>query len=217
MSARKTTMATGVALDDNIDFVDEQGNEITVKCVSGKGRGSSTSAHALMEVESISHFAFIPSPTELIKSESCGLSVAISLADMHECGATRVLIKKPRTQLRSATGEEYRVETSEDFARFQDQPRSAFRLFMEEFAKTCPDGDEIDVDRRGFETWRNMSKMERQPYELRAEKIYSAYLKGLIEEENNMPKVNDEAESVEVKNYEEVCLHNSSQVFLTIS
>ncbi|RAL51324.1 hypothetical protein DM860_010826 [Cuscuta australis] len=144
-----------------------------------------------------------PDGSAFQQCESCGLSVAISLADMHACGATRVSIKKPRTQRRSDTGKEHRVENSQDFTRFQDQPRSAFRLFMEQFAKTCHDGDEIDVDRRGFETWRNMSKMERQPYELRAEKICSAYLNCLMEEENNMPKVNDEAESVEVNNYEE--------------
>ncbi|RAL51025.1 hypothetical protein DM860_005381 [Cuscuta australis] len=37
MSARKTTMPTGVAIDGHSDFVDEQGSEITVKCVSGEG------------------------------------------------------------------------------------------------------------------------------------------------------------------------------------
>ncbi|VFQ76645.1 unnamed protein product [Cuscuta campestris] len=37
MSARKTTMATGVAIDDSTEIVGEEGSEITVKCVSGKG------------------------------------------------------------------------------------------------------------------------------------------------------------------------------------
>ncbi|VFQ81444.1 unnamed protein product [Cuscuta campestris] len=75
---------------------------------------------------------------------------------------TRVSIKKTRTQGRSDNGKEHRFENSEDFARLQDQPRSAFwscNFFWEEFANTGHDGDEIDVDRRGFETWRNMSKM----------------------------------------------------------
>ncbi|VFQ88623.1 unnamed protein product [Cuscuta campestris] len=37
MSARKTTTAAGVAIDDNTEIVGEEGSEITVKCVSGKG------------------------------------------------------------------------------------------------------------------------------------------------------------------------------------
>ncbi|VFQ98298.1 unnamed protein product [Cuscuta campestris] len=36
MSARKTTMAAGVAIDNNTEIVGEEGSEITVKCVSGK-------------------------------------------------------------------------------------------------------------------------------------------------------------------------------------
>ncbi|VFQ88083.1 unnamed protein product [Cuscuta campestris] len=36
MSARKTTTAAGVGIDDNTEIVGEEGSEITVKCVSGK-------------------------------------------------------------------------------------------------------------------------------------------------------------------------------------
>ncbi|VFQ67553.1 unnamed protein product [Cuscuta campestris] len=36
MSARKTTMAAGVAINNNTEIVGEEGSEITVKCVSGK-------------------------------------------------------------------------------------------------------------------------------------------------------------------------------------
>lgn len=36
MSARKTAMTTGGAIDDNDEIVGEEGSEITVKCVSGK-------------------------------------------------------------------------------------------------------------------------------------------------------------------------------------
>nr|GMD00537.1 CBL-interacting protein kinase 18-like [Ipomoea batatas] len=132
-------------------------------------------------------------------SESCGLSVAIALADMHECGAGRV-VKKAKTQCGAKTRKE--PSKNGDEMRFQGQPRSAFRLFMEEFVKKCKDGNAIDVDRGGFETWRCMSKKERQPYELQARKICSDYWQCLIMEENNMPLVDDEADSAEVGKYD---------------
>nr|GMC96632.1 high mobility group B protein 3-like isoform X1 [Ipomoea batatas] len=140
-----------------------------------------------------------PDGSAFQKCESCGLSVAIALADMHECGAGRV-VKKAKTQCGAKTRKE--PSKNGDEMRFQGQPRSAFRLFMEEFVKKCKDGNAIDVDRGGFETWRCMSKKERQPYELQARKICSDYWQCLIMEENNMPLVDDEADSAEVGKYD---------------
>lgn len=31
-------------------------------------------------------------------------------------------------------------------------------LCREEFVKTCKDGNEIEIDKKGCETWKNMSK-----------------------------------------------------------
>ncbi|CAH9139693.1 unnamed protein product [Cuscuta epithymum] len=143
-----------------------------------------------------------PDGSAFQQCESCGLSVAIALADLHECGGKRDATNKAKTQCLSKEKKGLKSRNGEEL-RFQDQPRSAFRLFMEEFEKTCHDENEIDVDRRGFQTWRNMSKMERKPYEVRAANICSAYLKCLIEEENNIMRVNDEADSAEVRNYDE--------------
>ncbi|XAR66016.1 hypothetical protein NMG60_11012054 [Bertholletia excelsa] len=95
-----------------------------------------------------------------------------------------------------------------------DQPRSPFRFFMESFGRTCKDRNQIEVDRKGFEMWRNMSNQERQPYVLQAEKVNSAYTKALLLEARNMTWVDDEADSAEVgrydKNYEDYLPYEDS-------
>ncbi|VFR00013.1 unnamed protein product [Cuscuta campestris] len=87
-------------------------------------------------------------------SESCGLSVAISLADMHECGATRVSINAGAIPEKNIGLKTVKISPG-----FRINPDLHFGYSWRSFAKTCHDGDEIDVDRRGFETSRNMSKM----------------------------------------------------------
>ncbi|KAL2558402.1 uncharacterized protein Fot_03141 [Forsythia ovata] len=64
--------------------------------------------------------------------------------------------------------------------------------------KMCKDGNEIEIDRKGVETWKKMSKEERKPFVLQAEKINSAYVKLLLEEENEIEWVDDEADSAEI-------------------
>ncbi|KAA8533993.1 hypothetical protein F0562_031510 [Nyssa sinensis] len=123
----------------------------------------------------------------------CGVSVAIAIANMHECES-----KRDVKRIKGECGNQNVKKQS-----FQDQPRSAFRFFMENVVNTCKDGNWIDVDREGVETWRNMSKEERLPYILQAEKVNSAYEKGLLQEIENMSWVNDEADSAEVGKYDE--------------
>lgn len=54
-------------------------------------------------------------------SESCGVLVAIALADMHECQQNKSVKRFNEGYFRS--GDDKRLN-------FQDQPRSAFRFFM---------------------------------------------------------------------------------------
>ncbi|XP_028778857.1 high mobility group B protein 7-like isoform X2 [Neltuma alba] len=168
-------------------------------------------------------------------SEGCGRSVAIALADMHECepkkGVKRFrgtnvnqLLNKCSEDVNqhvaitiSEDGSQHVTNTSsgdvnqhamnrssEDVnqhatdKRFENQPVSPFRLFIESFFKTCNGGNMIEIDRKGFEIWKNMSKEERKPYVLQAAKLESAYQQALDKEANDMIQVDDEADSAMV-------------------
>lgn len=135
-----------------------------------------------------------PDGSAFEKCESCGVLVAIALADMHECQPNKTG-KRFKSFFRS--GDDKRQN-------FKDQPRSAFRFFMEEFVKTCnEDEKEVDIDRKGFKTWNNMSEEERRPYVFQAEKVNSVYNNALLKEENELDLswVDDEADSAEVWKY----------------
>ncbi|XP_062092424.1 high mobility group B protein 2 [Humulus lupulus] len=85
----------------------------------------------------------------------CGVSVAIALADMHDCQSSHKVKRFKGIRASPKVKEES----------FWDQPRSAFSFFMEEFKENYEsEEDSIEIDRKGFETWKNMSKKERQPY-----------------------------------------------------
>ncbi|KAM7484523.1 hypothetical protein LguiA_000532 [Lonicera macranthoides] len=73
---------------------------------------------------------------------------------------------------------------------------------MESFVKTCKDEKQIDVESKGFETWKNMSNEERRPYALLAQQVNSAYTKALLAEADNFSMVEDEADSAEVGRYD---------------
>ncbi|XP_057506534.1 high mobility group B protein 7 [Actinidia eriantha] len=134
-----------------------------------------------------------PDGSAFKKCNFCGVSVAIALADMHECES-----RKNAKRFKSDFGNQNRTKQ-----RFRDQPRSPFRLFMEIFSRTCMARNTIEVDRKGFETWKNMSKQERLPYVLQAEKVNSGYLKALLQEVEDMSSVDDdEADSAEVGKYD---------------
>ncbi|KAL3524041.1 hypothetical protein ACH5RR_016875 [Cinchona calisaya] len=141
-----------------------------------------------------------PDGSAFQKCEKCGLSVVIALADMHEC--------LDHSKSKNAKKLKGRQRQSEIFTRphnIQDEPRSAFLFFMEDFGKICKDGNEIAIDTEGFERWKKMSKEERQPYVIKAEKVNLAHTKALIEEENDidMSWVDDEADSAEVGKFDE--------------
>ncbi|KAK4277749.1 hypothetical protein QN277_015698 [Acacia crassicarpa] len=178
-----------------------------------------------------------PDGSAFEKCEICGKSVAIALADMHECerkmGVKRFRgtnVNQPRNKcfedvdqhvtLISSDSEDVNQhatnKSSEDANQhvtnksFEDQPRSPFCLFIESFVKTSNGGTMIEINTKGFETWKNMSKEERQPYVLQAEKLESAYQKILDKEVNDMIQVDDEADSAMVGKIDKFCCEESS-------
>ncbi|KAJ9545835.1 hypothetical protein OSB04_025542 [Centaurea solstitialis] len=104
--------------------------------------------------------------------EGCGVSVAIALVDMHECES-----KKDVKRLKVEKGGN---QIKEQQLKFQDQPRSEFRFFMESFTGTSDIKDPIEMDRKGFETWKNMSSQEKLPYKLCAKKVNDALMKSYL-------------------------------------
>ncbi|KAL3630532.1 hypothetical protein CASFOL_023516 [Castilleja foliolosa] len=133
-----------------------------------------------------------PDGSAFHKCESCGLSVAIALVDMHECEIEK---KKLKSYSESGNVKKQRI---------QDQPRSAFRFFIEEFTKICGDnGNEVEVENRGFKQWKAMSKEDRLPFSRQADKVNSAYEKLLRKEETEIERFEDEADSAEVGKYDE--------------
>ncbi|XP_076903710.1 high mobility group B protein 7-like [Bidens hawaiensis] len=122
--------------------------------------------------------------------ESCGVSIAIAIADMHECES-----KKEVKKLKGVNVEEQR---------FRDEPRSEFRFFMESFVKNCDANSYIEMDRKGFETWKNMSSKERQPYVIQAKIVNDAYYEKLLKESEDQMRscVDEEADSAEVGKFD---------------
>ncbi|XP_007011233.2 PREDICTED: HMG1/2-like protein isoform X1 [Theobroma cacao] len=136
-----------------------------------------------------------PDGSAFEKCDVCGDMVAIALADMHECGTE----KKELKRFKGIVGTQNVVKPMVPW-----QPRSAFSIFMESFMIDNNNGNLIDIDRRGFETWKNMCKEERQPYVAQAEKVNSAYTKNVIEEEKNVKEVDDdEADSAMVGKFDQ--------------
>ncbi|KAI3751232.1 hypothetical protein L2E82_22280 [Cichorium intybus] len=129
--------------------------------------------------------------------ENCGVSIAIVLVDMHECR-----FKKDVKRLKGEKREQLIWEDVEQ--RFQDQPRSEFRFFMESFVKKCDSKNLVEIERKGFETWKNMSSQEKLPYKLEAKKVNDAYFQKLIKEsEDHMSSyVDEEADSAEVGKFD---------------
>ncbi|KAL5799762.1 hypothetical protein ACOSQ3_032857 [Xanthoceras sorbifolium] len=145
-----------------------------------------------------------PDGSAFKKCGSCGDSVAVALADMHEC---RVKVKVKR--FKGVCEKRPNVAQQSFFG--ADQLRSPFRLFMESFVKTCERAKMIDIDRKGFEVWKNMSEEEKQLYYIRAETLNATHQKALMEEVNNIAVVDDEADSAMVGKVDEC--YDSAEFF----
>ncbi|XP_043725864.1 uncharacterized protein LOC122672460 [Telopea speciosissima] len=124
------------------------------------------------------------------KCDFCGVSYAIALADMHEC--------KAKTEHKRLKAENQ--NRNPKILIVEDQPRSPFCCFMESFRKTN-NSDYLVEDRKGFETWKNMTPEERSPFVLLSATVNLAYEKVLLKEEEEM-EVDDEADSLGVENFD---------------
>ncbi|GLT88539.1 hypothetical protein SLE2022_065590 [Rubroshorea leprosula] len=145
-----------------------------------------------------------PDGSAFEKCDRCGVTVAIALADMHQCRTDNKNVKRFKG---ISQGQDQNVTKRI----YPDQPRSAFRFFMESF-EGRKKGNLIYIDRKGFETWKKMSKEERRPYITQAEKVNSAYLKGLNEELIYYPQVDDDgADSAMVGKFDKLYYHGGCE------
>ncbi|KAH9767406.1 HMG box domain-containing protein [Citrus sinensis] len=137
-----------------------------------------------------------PDGSAFEKCDRCEAMVPIALVDMHECEA------KVKNKVKRFKGvcEKPKLVKQDSYS---DQTRSPFRIFMETFVETCGSRELIDIDRKGFEKWKNMSKEERQPYVIKAEMLDAAHRRALLEEVTSMPRfMDDEADSAMVGKYD---------------
>ncbi|KAK2637183.1 hypothetical protein Ddye_031975 [Dipteronia dyeriana] len=154
-----------------------------------------------------------PDGSAFTKCVFCGVSVAIALYDMHlhEC--------RPKVEVKRFKGfceKPNECRTKVEVKRFKvvcekpnvlkqcpsancDLIRSPFRFFMESFEKNCNIENMIEIDRKGFEAWKNMSVEERHPYWIQAEKVNAAHERDLIVEINNFAEAEDDEESIMVR------------------
>ncbi|XP_042482894.1 high mobility group B protein 7-like isoform X3 [Macadamia integrifolia] len=128
-----------------------------------------------------------PDGSAFEKCNFCGVSVAIALADMHDCKS-----KAEHKRFKAA-----KQNQNPKVLNVGDQSRSPFCFFMESFRKTHELEDWLAVDRKGFETWKNMTTEERSPFVLQSEKVNSAYEKVLLKEVEELElQVDDESDSL---------------------
>ncbi|CAN6565312.1 unnamed protein product [Malus baccata var. baccata] len=106
------------------------------------------------------------------KCNSCGASVPIALAGMHECEFNENV-----KRFRGVS-----VDVKKQSIWDQLVIRAPFHFFLKEFTKTSKAGNWVAINREGFEAWKNDK----------------AYQKALLEEENDKFKVDDEADSAAV-------------------
>nr|GEV32398.1 high mobility group B protein 7 [Tanacetum cinerariifolium] len=130
--------------------------------------------------------------------ENCGVLVAVALVDMHECECE---LKK--VGVKKAKGEKVEMHVWDD-KRFKDQPRSEFRFFMESFMKDSNSQNFFEMDREGFETWKNMSSEEKLSYKLKAKKVDDDHNEKLLKESEDQmySYVDEEADSAEVGKFD---------------
>ncbi|WCJ20032.1 HMG-box (high mobility group) DNA-binding family protein [Euphorbia peplus] len=146
--------------------------------------------------------------------DNCGVSIPVCLSDMHECETEN---RKSVKRFKGTSGKQQNVERLSCF----DQPRSAFVIFMEDFVCNGKDWYLIDVNGQGFETWKRMSKKEREPYVIKAATLNSAYVRNMIQEIDDSVKVDDGADSETVgkfdPRYEEYVYVNFTSKFESFS
>ncbi|AED90860.2 HMG-box (high mobility group) DNA-binding family protein [Arabidopsis thaliana] len=122
------------------------------------------------------------------KCEECGVMIAIALYDMHECGEKRREVKRFKY---IASGNIDNI--SKPIGSFEDEPRSPFVFFLEEFRENY-NGDLVDASRICFN--------DQKPFNARAMEVDSAHSRKLNEEAKTIYKADEEADSKTVGRYD---------------
>ncbi|XP_057723454.1 high mobility group B protein 3 [Arachis stenosperma] len=136
-----------------------------------------------------------PDGSAFQKCGTCGVSVAIALADIHDC--------EHKMEPKRFRGMVETKSLPESKPRFFDQPRSAFPFFArEQFAENHQLNNLLMVERMGFEKWKSMNDSEKFPYVFHARVVDGYYKDTLRKEAEEIIKVDDEAESALVENLE---------------
>ncbi|KEH16417.1 putative chromatin remodeling & transcriptional activation HMG family [Medicago truncatula] len=123
------------------------------------------------------------------KCETCGMSVAIALADMHYCDSNKIQFKR----LLGIVPKRTRPNIQH---LMKSQPISPYRLFMESFMKGQDmENYNIELDRIGFEKWKNMSKEEKQPFVSHARELDNKHQEALKHDAIGIIKIKYGADS----------------------
>ncbi|TXG50003.1 hypothetical protein EZV62_025878 [Acer yangbiense] len=154
-----------------------------------------------------------PDGSAFTKCVFCGVSVAIALYNMHrhEC--------RPKVEVKRFKGfceKPNECRTKVEVKRFKvvcekpnvlkQCPSANCDLIRESFEKNCNIENMIEIDRKGFEAWKNMSNEERRPYCIQADKVNAAHERDLIEEINYFAEVEDDEESIMVRKVKKLLL-----------
>ncbi|KAL0888568.1 hypothetical protein Bca101_012551 [Brassica carinata] len=145
------------------------------------------------------------------KCEECGVTIAIALFDMHECGG-----EKRREVKRFKCVSSGKID---DISKpsFEDEPRSPFVFFLygkpktflcyfsekEDFRKSYG-GSMVEASRICFTVWKNMSGEDQKPFIARAVEVDLAHNRKLKEEAQRLYKTDDEADSKAVGKFDKV-------------
>ncbi|XP_061360685.1 high mobility group B protein 3 [Gastrolobium bilobum] len=145
-------------------------------------------------------FRRAPDGSAFQKCGTCGVSVVVALADLHHCET-----KMDAKRFKGLDGNRYVPQIIQGS---NNQPASAFRLFMESFKKGYEMENEIVIERLGFEKWKSMSVQEKHPFIFRSRVLDRAHQAALDKEAYDLAKmkVNDEADSAMVNKVDKVCL-----------
>ncbi|KAK2450986.1 HMG-box (high mobility group) DNA-binding family protein [Trifolium repens] len=131
-----------------------------------------------------------PDGSAFFNCGTCGVSVAISLADMHYCESNKMEFKRFFGIVVKRTFPKNNQQL------IKNQPISPYRLFMESFMKGQDmENYNIKIDRIGFEKWKNMSEEEKQPFVSRARELDYKHQEALKQEADEIIKVRYGADS----------------------
>ncbi|KAL0736538.1 hypothetical protein Bca4012_012748 [Brassica carinata] len=138
------------------------------------------------------------------KCEECGVTIAIALFDMHECGG-----EKRREVKRFKCVSSGKID---DISKpsFEDEPRSPFVFFLEDFRKSYG-GSMVEASRICFTVWKNMSGEDQKPFIARAVEVDLAHNRKLKEEAQRLYKTDDEADSKAVGKFDKCYDHEEEE------